>query len=263
MTLPTIVSFWHGPLSWLEVMCINSFLRQGHPIAVYSFDPIENLPEGAQWRDAAEVLPREKLVFYKGNGTPAVFSDWFRLELLKRSAGVYVDLDVYCLKPINISGEYLFAWETNKSINNAVLFVAPDAPLLSDLLAVFNQPGKQLLIPYLPPVRKLEVALRRMMGEALPPENMQFGATGPMPLTYYVKERGLADRVLPASTFYPVPYEKIPTLMKSGSDLTTFVRPETVGIHLWRSQLTDRGRADLQRPEQGSALASLQQGLFT
>ena len=108
MTLPTIVSFWHGPLSWLEVMCINSFLRQGHPIAVYSFDPIENLPEGAQWRDAAEVLPREKLVFYKGNGTPAVFSDWFRLELLKRSAGVYVDLDVYCLKPINISGEYLF-----------------------------------------------------------------------------------------------------------------------------------------------------------
>src|SRR5690554_1539983 len=107
MTLPTIVSFWHGPLSWLETLCINSFLRQGHPIAVYSFDPIENLPEGAEWRDAADVLPREKLVLYKGNGTPGVFSDHFRYAALKAGLGIYADLDIYCVRPIPNPPTYL------------------------------------------------------------------------------------------------------------------------------------------------------------
>jgi hypothetical protein len=54
-----------------------------------------------------------------------------------------------------------------------------------------------------------------------------------------------------------VPYEGIPALMKSGSDLDTAIKPETLGIHLWRSQLTDRGRAGLPLPEAGSALAKL------
>ena len=56
--LPTIVSFWHGPMSWLEALSIASFRRQGHRVEVYSYDPVEGLPEGAIARDAAEVLPR-------------------------------------------------------------------------------------------------------------------------------------------------------------------------------------------------------------
>ncbi|MNL83969.1 hypothetical protein D3C87_2117740 [compost metagenome] len=61
----------------------------------------------------------------------------------------------------------------------------------------------------------------------------------------------------PAATFYPVPYEGIPALMKAGSSLEGAIGPETLGVHLWRSQLTDRGRAGLPLPEEGSALASL------
>jgi hypothetical protein len=60
-----------------------------------------------------------------------------------------------------------------------------------------------------------------------------------------------------AATFYPVPYEGIPTLMQVGSSLEAAITPETLGIHLWRSQLTDRGRAGLPLPAKGSALAAL------
>ena len=87
MTLPTIVSFWHGPLSWLEILCITSFVRQGHKVEVYSYEPITALPAGAEWRDATTVLPQEKLVFYKGRGTPGVFSDHFRYAALKAGLG--------------------------------------------------------------------------------------------------------------------------------------------------------------------------------
>lgn len=257
MTLPTIVSFWHGPLSWLEVLCIASFVRRGHTVEVYSYDPIDGLPAGAQWRDAAAVLPRDKLVFYKGRGTPGVFSDHFRYAVLRAGLGVYADLDIYCLRPIEGPPDYLFAWERPGSVNGAVLHIPADAPLLADLLTIFTQDKRPLFEPHLPPLRRFEVAFRRLVGDRVTPEHMQYGATGPMALTHFVAQHGLTEQVRAAPTFYPVPYEGIPALMRAGSDLDEAIRPETLGIHLWRSQLTDRGRAGLPLPEAGSALAKL------
>ncbi len=256
MTLPTIVSFWHGPLSWLEMLSITSFRRRGHAVVVYSYEPMANLPAGAEWRDAAQVLPREKLVFYKGRGTPGVFSDHFRYAALRAGLGIYADLDVYCVRPIAAS-DYLFAWERPGSVNGAVLHIPSDAPLLMDLIAIFEKPDRPLFEPHLPPLRRMEVALRRLVGDRVAPEHMQYGATGPMALTHYVARHGLTSIVRPAATFYPVPYEGIPALMRAGSSLDAAVKPETLGIHLWRSQLTDRGRAGLPLPEAGSALAQL------
>jgi hypothetical protein len=257
MTLPTIVSFWHGPLSWLEILCITAFRRQGHGVAVYSYDPIENLPAGAEWRDATHVLPREKLVFYKGKGTPGVFSDHFRYAVLRAGLGVYADLDIYCVRPIEGPPDYLFAWERPGSVNGAVLHIPATAPLLDDLLDIFETRERPLFEPYLPLMRRMEVAARRLLGDRVTPEHMQYGATGPMALTHFVAAHGLTAQVRSSETFYPVPYEGIPALMKAGSSLEAAVTPETLGVHLWRSQLTDRGRAGLPLPEAGSALAAL------
>lgn len=257
MTLPTIVSFWHGPMSWLEILSITSFRRRGHPVIVYSYDPIAELPAGAAWRDAREVLPREKLVFYKGKGTPGVFSDHFRYAVLQAGLGIYADLDIYCLRPIEGPPDYLMAWERPGSINGAVLHIPAGSPLLADLLTVFTEQKRPLLEPHLPPLRRYEVAIRRLFGDRVSAEHMQYGATGPMALTHYVAKHGLVDRVLPATSFYPVPYEGIPALMRAGSTIDAALGPETMAVHLWRSQLTDRGRADLPLPEPGSALAAL------
>jgi hypothetical protein len=45
--------------------------------------------------------------------------------------------------------------------------------------------------------------------------------------------------------------------MQAGSDIDAATTTETLGIHLWRSQLTDRGRAGMPLPAPGSALAKL------
>jgi len=256
-TPPTIVSFWHGPMSWLEALSIASFRRHGHRVEVYSYDPVPGLPEGAIARDAAEVLPREKLVFYKGRGTPGVFSDHFRMVALRQSRGIYADLDVYCVRPIADTPDYLMAYERPGSVNGAVLHIPADAPLLDDLLGIFSHTPNRLVEPHLPPLRRIEVALRRLLGERVPAQDMQYGATGPMALTYYVKRRGLLDRVLPSAVFYPIPYEDIPALMTPGSSIDPAIRPETLAVHLWRSQLTRRGRAEMPLPAPDSALAEL------
>ncbi|HEV7346303.1 MAG TPA: hypothetical protein VGN60_11805 [Devosia sp.] len=255
--LPTIFSFWHGPMSWLEALSIASFSRRGHPVEVYSFEPIPGLPDGAIARDAAEVLPRERLMFYKGRGTPGVFSDLFRLTGLRQGRGIYADLDVYCVRPIAGPPDFLMAYERPGSVNGAVLHIPSDAALLDDLLGIFDPLRRPLFEPHLPIFRRLEVAAQRLVGRRVTPEFMQYGATGPMALTYYVGRRGLSEHVLPASAFYPIPYEGIPALMQPGSSVDAAVRPDTLAIHLWRSQLTRRGRADLPLPPPSSALADL------
>jgi len=255
--LPTIVSFWHGPMSWLEALSIASFRRQGHRVEVYSYDPVPDMPEGAIACSAADVLPRDKLVFYKGRGTPGVFSDYFRMMALRQSRGVYADLDVYCVRPIQGPPDYLMAYERPGSVNGAVLHIPADAPLLDDLLSIFTETERPIIEPHLPPFRRIEVAIRRLFGEKIAPENMQYGATGPMALTHYVKQRGLSAKVLPSTALYPIPYEGIPALMQPGSSVDAAVTPDTLAIHLWRSQLTRRGRADMPLPPQGSAMAEL------
>lgn len=257
MSPPTIVSFWHGPMSWLERLSIASFIARGHRVEVYSYDAIDGFPPGATRRDAAEILPADQLIFYKGKGTPGVFSDRFRLCLLKAGRGLYSDLDVYCLRPFADLPDYVMGYERPGSVNNAVLAIPADAPLLDDLLSVFNDSGRPLLEPHLPLGRRLEVAARRLLGDPVPPEHMQFGATGPFALSHFMAQRGLLAKVQPQPVFYPIPYEGIPALMQPGSSIDTAIRPETLAVHLWRSQLTDRGRAGLPAPAPGSALAEL------
>lgn len=256
-SLPVIFSFWHGPMSWLEALSIASFSRQGHRVEVYSYDAIPGLPAEAVARDAAEVLPRERLMFYKGRGTPGVFSDLFRMTGLRQRRGVYADLDVYCVRPIAGPPDYLMAYERPGSVNGAVLHIPADAPLLDDLLGIFASGPRPLLEPHLPIFRRLEVGVRRLLGDPVTPEHMQYGATGPMALTHYVQRRGLSAQVLPSSALYPIPYEGIPALMQPGSSIDPAVCADTLAIHLWRSQLTRRGRADMPPPPPGSAMGEL------
>ena len=262
---PVICSFWHGPFGWLEQLSVRSFLRNGHPVHVYGYEPIDGLPEGAEFRDLGELLPREKMFYYKGKGTVGVFSDLVRMTLLRHQRGIWADCDVYSVRPIPQPRDYLMAYERPGSVNNAVLRMPADAPILDDLLGVFATKGRPLLEPHLPLGRRLEVAARRLLGDAVPPEHMQFGATGPFALTHFVKARGLVAKVQPEPVFYPIPYESIPALMRPGSSVDAAIAPNTLGVHLWRSQLTDRGRAGLPPPAPGSALAELcrREGLGT
>lgn len=254
--LPTIVTFWHGPASWLERLSAASFLAAGHRVEVYSYDPVEGLPEGVVLKDASEILPRDKLVFYKGKGTPGVFSDYFRASLMAAEKGVWADLDVVCLRALANLPPLVLSYERPGSINGAVLRIPADSPLLPAMLAIFTEDKRPLFEPHLPPVRRMEIAARRLIGQTIRPEDMQYGATGPFALTHYCKALGIGP-ILPREVFYPAPYEAIPQLLQPGSDIAQFVTDHTLAIHIWRSQITRRGRADMPLPAAGSALANL------
>lgn len=247
--LPIICSFWHGELSWLERLCIASFLEKGHAFALYTYEDIA-LPAGAERRDAAEVIPRERMFFYKRDRTPAVFADLFRLELMRRAAGIWADCDVLCVRPLEGLPDHVFGIEEGTRVNNAVFRCPADSELLARLFEVFAEGA---VPPGMPWWRRAEVALRRAMGAPLPVHEMQFGATGPWPLNHWVDRLGLGRFKQPRTVFYPLPYGTANRLLEAGSSLD--VPGETLAVHLWHSALTGRGAQTMPAPAPGSFFA--------
>jgi hypothetical protein len=112
-----INALWIGNnLSQLEMLCIHSFLKNGHSFVLWAYDKIENnLPEGVVVKDASEIIPREKVFCYKhtnqfghGKGSYAGFSDIFRYKLLYEQGGWWTDMDVTCLKHFDFEEPYIF-----------------------------------------------------------------------------------------------------------------------------------------------------------
>jgi hypothetical protein len=95
-----VQSFWHGaPLSPYERLSIKSFLDCGHRYRLFAYRPDLIVPEGCEIADAAEILPEDRVFFYKrgaGAGSVAAFANLFRYKLLFERGGWRVDTDVVC-----------------------------------------------------------------------------------------------------------------------------------------------------------------------
>src|SRR3979409_257626 len=129
-----VVTFWHGPLDALRQICLRSQVAAGHKVTVYSFEPLAQLPDGVGSAEAEATLPHafsEKLRPPEPDGrwrdwTTLQFSDFFRMRLMARHAGLWLDADVLLLKPVEIDpAKPYFAWERRRQLGNSVLYLPP------------------------------------------------------------------------------------------------------------------------------------------
>lgn len=141
--LPIIKSLWIGSsLTLMEKLCIRSFLKFGHAFHLYLYEALDGVPEGAVVKDAAAVIPKER-IFSNAGGTYAMFSNLFRYKLLEKEGGIWVDMDVICLKPFNFQGDYVFASEKDKTGNDTaatcVMRTPKDAAIMGDCYALASK----------------------------------------------------------------------------------------------------------------------------
>jgi Glycosyltransferase sugar-binding region containing DXD motif len=98
----TFNAFWYGPpLNVFHWACMRSFLRLGHEYHLFVYDSV-NVPEGVTLVDAATLVPRDKIFFFRNGFTGKAddigpFSDLFRYKLLLELGGWYVDVDTFCV----------------------------------------------------------------------------------------------------------------------------------------------------------------------
>jgi hypothetical protein len=188
-------TFWHGPrLTWIAQLCLSSFVARGHGVELFSYEPIDGVPNGVVIRDAAQILPCERLFLYRGGhaeiSAPSLHSNLFRFKLLRDLGGWWIDADVLLLDgeipkqvPVFGRGEDWVDAENKKRLGFGASVMR--FPAGSEIMA-----------------RAYAEATAMAAG------NPVWATTGPYLFTRLVKELCLEHHALPRSTIYPLTYKE-------------------------------------------------------
>jgi hypothetical protein len=223
-----------GKLGPIECASLGSFLRHGDKVTVYAMQPISNLPEGVVCRDAFEVLPLKEVLLHKKTRSPALHADLFRYALLSCTDQTWVDLDVIALRSLDFGSDYVFAYEDEVSINNAILRLPRTSPTLAELLKFTAE--TRGLPPHFAGLRRFRYWIRSF-GRGLTIDRWPWASTGPRALTRFLKQTGEISHALPVSAFYTVPFEDARRFVVPGALALADLPADAWAVHLWGSNL--------------------------
>jgi hypothetical protein len=235
---PDVVTFWHGPLDPLRRTCLRSQVAAGHKVTVYSFEPLAQLPDGVGNAEAEAILPHsfsEKLRPPQPDGswrdwTILQFSDFFRMRLMARGAGLWLDADVLLLKPVEIdAAKPYFAWERPRQLGNSVLYLPADHPIVMAFEELIEQ--EELTPDWLALRHRLTFVLRQLRGGSNRLSDIRIAIYGPASLTALARRAGELHRALPQKSFYAVHAD--PKRFFERSDFSKLISdPDIVGLHI-------------------------------
>ncbi len=237
--LPRLNSLWVGErLGYIETLCLQSALALGHPFTLYSYTPekLRGLPTGVELRDAREVMSRERLVSYADSGSFALGANFFRYELLAKGLGYWVDMDFCFLKPLDFERDYVFGWEYENWINNALLLAPPESAMARDLC---NLPRTNWRPPWYGPRSTLLYYWKRLTKGDIKVEDMPWGTFSAGLVTYVAKKCGVAAQAQPPSVFYPIRWKEARMVFGPADAVEEKIGADTVAVHLWHSRLID------------------------
>lgn len=257
----TVASLWIGPeLSWMEQICLLSFVKNGHRTILYTYEPVKGIPEGVEERDAREIMPESKIIYHKLTGSPAFHSDVFRLRLLDQTDYLWVDTDALCVKPFEKPEDgFFFGWGNEKKplLFSGVLGLPKDSDTLHKmmLLTVDEYP----VPPWLPADKQQELQARKDAGDGLHVSEMQWGVLGPDAIDYFAKETGEADYAMPGEVLYPIPFARANWLYwpNHRRKVHDYIKPETLSVHFFGRRMRKVLLNTQGQPLEGSYLKEL------
>jgi hypothetical protein len=223
-------TLWIGDrLGPVERACLRSVLRQGHELSLYCYREPAGVPAGVELREAEEIVPESQVIRHH-TGSVSLFSNRFRYELQRRGRGIWVDCDAYLLAPLDTERPYLYGEWAPGRIAAGILRLPPDSPVLSPLLAIFDE---REVPPWLP--WRARIAARRRLRRTgrTGLAQMPWGSAGPAALTALLHEHGLAGRALAPDVLYPVHWDRAAWIADPGLALEDMVSERTVSLHLF------------------------------
>ena len=238
----TVKTLWIGDsLELFEQLSLKSFLSCGHDVEIFTYGEVENIPAGANVRDANEIIPENEIFYYedgkhrKGLGA---FSNWFRYRMLNREGGIWVDTDIICLRGFDFSSDVFFGTESRNRrnrYNNAVIGVRKPGEELMDFMEKASE-NPNTPLPFESFREKRKKAVRKYL-KGNRRGNVKFGETGPTGFTKAVRHLGHESDALPVRAFYPIhPQHWQQIFDESFPDIDRFF-PDVYAIHLWNEML--------------------------
>lgn len=237
MAKAKIASLWIGPeLSWLEQLCLKSFVDAGHETTLFSYDTVKGVPEGVKLADASKYLPAKNFIRHARTGSPAYHADVFRLRMIKESTLTWVDTDAYCVKEFNIPrGGHLHGWISDRTpqINNGVLKLPKSSKTLRKMLDFTSD--EYPIPPWFS--EKKQDALRELKekGQGVHVSLLPWGVWGPNALTHFLHETGEVKHSQPGHVLYPIPFVNKRSLLlpRRRGFVEQQINDETLSIHFW------------------------------
>lgn len=253
--LPRLNTLWvEGALTYVEQVCLLSAVRLGHPVTLYTYFGVDLVPPGVEVRDGREVMAESRLLKHREKNSWSLGSNLFRYQLMREARGVWIDADLYFLKPLRLDGrDLLFGLQKPELINGAVFYTSATHPLLEALFAHLSQ---EHLIPHWLPWRKrIFYELRPRLGlRPLTLEEHRWGIAGPRAITYVARELDLLDQAEPADVFYPYGPKRARDAFDPGIDIRARLSGRTVTVHLWNEIIKS---LKTMPPPQGSFMAEI------
>lgn len=236
--------FWHGDLSLFEIKCMQSFIRAGFHVKLWSYTNLS--VEGAESCDARLVLPQEDLTRYSqyhenlkdsAHCSIAAFSDAFRYTLLRDFDGWWFDTDCYCLKNVN---EFI-KLRQNKDI---VTGLQIDGNVACGVIYV----DKSIATSAVNDLNATCIAYGY---------NVPWGSIGPGMMKSIIEKNTLHNQILPSEYFYAIDYTEM-NLFCEKEFFTTGVRriKNSYVTHIWDTFIK-MNSIDKNDPPIGSLLYNL------
>ncbi|MEO0999373.1 MAG: hypothetical protein AAFW69_02025 [Pseudomonadota bacterium] len=247
---PRVVSLWIGPrLGPLGRLCLRSHVLAGHPVELYSYTPVADLPEGVVARDAADVMPLDAELLERGG--PRLIADIWRLEMLAAGRGIWIDCDALALHPLGRERR-LFGLVTETMVATGILRLPRSSRALAMLRAFIADPWDPMAKRFARKrLRALGITDGREALLAVVARRPTF--VGPEGLTFMLRKTGEIRAAMAPERLYPVGFGEVEMLFGPDAEVRARIRPETLSVHLYNGRLGKR-RLPLPPPP-GSFLA--------
>lgn len=225
-----VASFWAGaPLSFVEQMTIRSYQAAGAPFTLYLAHPVEGVPAGVETRPVSDILPVPDFIGPDPDRKAlAVWSDLFRVALLRQRGVIWVDLDAVGIRPFTLRGGIIAGFSPERKVLSGVLALPADCPALAEMERFLG--SGDLAPPWADPDW---IARRRRQRGTLGPLDLPWGDTGPRLLQHALERAGLMAHVAAPPVHYPVFRHSLPAIWTPGADDAAIVTPQTESVHVF------------------------------
>lgn len=224
-----IQSLWIGPeLSKLEQLCLKSFIDNGHEFHLYTYENVDNVPDGVIIKDGNEILNKSEIFTYK-NGSVSAFSNLFRFTMLYKKGGYWADTDLLCVKPFKFNEDFVISSEPNdryteNRINAGLLKFKKGSQEALEGMNIQKEQKRAIL------------------------EGKVTWSSGPKTVTQIVNKYNLHKYVLPWRGICSCAWNHYGTIFKSNIksnkaiiDTISDIPEEMICIHLWNEILRRNG----------------------
>ncbi len=238
-----VSTLWiEGELRHVDHVCLKSMQRAGMDVTLFHYGPISNVPPGIRTADGREILNLsliERLQPIKriNRSSPvAMFSDFFRIFMLKQDRGMWLDSDVFVLRHFDYdTTKPYFAYEGGGRIGGPVFYVPPQHPIIGEYEELIQQPD---LWPNWLGVWRgfVRPTWWRLTGQEFSTQDLGMTIYCNDGLSRLAKRYKCYRDALPKRTFYHWTGRETDKLFQPRKFDFLLKNPEHLGIHIHRKQ---------------------------